>query len=184
MRCKRHSFDPCVGKIPFSRNGNLLQYSCLEKSHGQRSLVGYSPWGCKELHTTERLTLSLSLFFCILSMHQYFITTLRLSPSVIPSCGWYTLYLPIYLLMDIWIVSSFGYLGKCHYTLASKLLCWRVFWCLLSGCPGVELLVVWLGLWGPADQAPCIGGDFLRFCVSSPGSHSGYFLWIQLSLQP
>ena len=26
------------------------------KSHGQRSLVGYSPWGCKELDTTERLT--------------------------------------------------------------------------------------------------------------------------------
>ena len=24
------------------------------KSHGQRSLVGYSPWGCKELDTTER----------------------------------------------------------------------------------------------------------------------------------
>ena len=25
--------------------------------HGQRSLVGYSPWGCKELDTTEQLTL-------------------------------------------------------------------------------------------------------------------------------
>ena len=25
------------------------------KSHGQRSLAGYSPWGCKELDTTERL---------------------------------------------------------------------------------------------------------------------------------
>jgi len=25
------------------------------KSHGQRSLVGYSPWGCKEADTTERL---------------------------------------------------------------------------------------------------------------------------------
>ena len=25
------------------------------ESHGQRSLVGYSPWGCKELDTTERL---------------------------------------------------------------------------------------------------------------------------------
>ena len=25
------------------------------KSHGQRSLVGYSPWGCKELDTTEWL---------------------------------------------------------------------------------------------------------------------------------
>ena len=27
------------------------------KSHGLRSLVGYSPWSCKELDTTERLTL-------------------------------------------------------------------------------------------------------------------------------
>ena len=26
-----------------------------KKSHGQRSLVGYSPWGCKESDTTERL---------------------------------------------------------------------------------------------------------------------------------
>ena len=26
------------------------------KSHGQRNLVGYSPWGCKESHTTEQLT--------------------------------------------------------------------------------------------------------------------------------
>ena len=28
-----------------------------EKSCGQRSLVGYSPWGCKELNVTEQLTL-------------------------------------------------------------------------------------------------------------------------------
>ena len=28
-------------------NGNPLQYSCLEKPHGQRSLPGYRPWGCK-----------------------------------------------------------------------------------------------------------------------------------------
>ena len=27
-------------------NGNPFQYSCLEKSHGQRKLVGWSPWGC------------------------------------------------------------------------------------------------------------------------------------------
>ena len=26
------------------------------ESHGQRSLVGYSPWGCKESETTEQLT--------------------------------------------------------------------------------------------------------------------------------
>ena len=27
--------------------------------HGQRSLVGYSPWGCKESDTIEQLTLLL-----------------------------------------------------------------------------------------------------------------------------
>ena len=31
------------------------------KSQGRRSLVGYSPWGCKELDTTEWLQFSLSL---------------------------------------------------------------------------------------------------------------------------
>ena len=40
-------------------DGNPLQYSCLEKSHGWRSLVGYSPWGHKELDMTS-LSLSLS----------------------------------------------------------------------------------------------------------------------------
>ena len=30
------------------------------ESHGQRSLLGYSPWGRKELDTTESLMLSLS----------------------------------------------------------------------------------------------------------------------------
>jgi len=26
---RRHRFDPCVRKIPWRRNGNSLQYSCL-----------------------------------------------------------------------------------------------------------------------------------------------------------
>ena len=41
------------GRSPGEGNGNPLQYSCLEKSHEQKSLVGYSPWGCKELDMTE-----------------------------------------------------------------------------------------------------------------------------------
>ena len=44
---------PGSGRSPGERNGNPLQYSCLEKSHGQRSPVGYSPWGCKESDMTE-----------------------------------------------------------------------------------------------------------------------------------
>ena len=35
-------------------NGNPLQYSCLKKSHGQRTLVGYNPKGPKELEMTKR----------------------------------------------------------------------------------------------------------------------------------
>ena len=54
-------FDPRVGKIPWRRawqpnTGNPLQYSCLENLHGQRSLAGYSPWGLKELNTTEQIS--------------------------------------------------------------------------------------------------------------------------------
>jgi len=37
-------------------HGNPLQYSCLENLHGERNLVGYSPWGHKESDTTEWLS--------------------------------------------------------------------------------------------------------------------------------
>ena len=33
---------PRLGRLPRGGNGNTLQYSCLEKSHGQKSLVDYS----------------------------------------------------------------------------------------------------------------------------------------------
>ena len=36
-------------------HGYPLQYSYLENPHGQRSLAGYSPWGCKELATAEHI---------------------------------------------------------------------------------------------------------------------------------
>ena len=41
---------------PGGGHGSLLQYSCLKNPHGQRSLMGYNPWDCKELDTTERLS--------------------------------------------------------------------------------------------------------------------------------
>ena len=49
---------PRLGRSPGEGNGYSLQYSCLEKSvdgevHGQMSLVSYSPWGRKDLDTTE-----------------------------------------------------------------------------------------------------------------------------------
>ena len=47
---------PGLGRSPRRGHGNLLQYSCLENLHGQRSLVGYSPWDHKESDTTEWLS--------------------------------------------------------------------------------------------------------------------------------
>ena len=46
---------PGLGKPLGGGHGNPLQYSCLENTHGQRNLMGYSPWGCKESDTTEGL---------------------------------------------------------------------------------------------------------------------------------
>ena len=43
------------------RNGYPLVFFLVE-SHGQRSLVGYCPWGLKELDTTEQLTNTFTFF--------------------------------------------------------------------------------------------------------------------------
>ena len=43
---------PGLGRPCREGNGNLHQYSCLGK-YGETNLVGYSPWGSKELGTTE-----------------------------------------------------------------------------------------------------------------------------------
>ena len=46
---------PGSGRSPVGSHGSPLQYSLPGESHGQRSLVGYSPRGSKELDTTEQL---------------------------------------------------------------------------------------------------------------------------------
>ena len=44
---------PCVGKIPWRRKWQSTSVFLPGESHGQRSLVGYSPQHCRELDTTE-----------------------------------------------------------------------------------------------------------------------------------
>ena len=36
---------------------------CLENPHGQRSLVGYSPWGLKELDMTKQLSTAQNILY-------------------------------------------------------------------------------------------------------------------------
>ena len=49
----RQGFDPWVGKIPWRRAWQPTPVFLPGESHGQRSLVGYSPQGRKESDMTE-----------------------------------------------------------------------------------------------------------------------------------
>ena len=55
---------PGAGRRPGGGQDNPLQYCCLGNPQGQRSLVGYRPWGRKEVDTTERLSTSPALAYC------------------------------------------------------------------------------------------------------------------------
>ena len=48
-QCKRHGFGPSVGKILWRKARQPTPVFLPEKSHRQRSLAGYSPWGCKRV---------------------------------------------------------------------------------------------------------------------------------------
>ena len=41
---------PGLGRSPGGGHGNPLQYFLPGESHGQRSMVGYSPWGRRVGH--------------------------------------------------------------------------------------------------------------------------------------
>ena len=79
-QCGRPELDPWVGKIPWRRKWQPTPVFWLGYSHGQRSLVGYSPRGNKESDTTEGLTrntvhlqVNFSLFsgLAMLPLHLY-----------------------------------------------------------------------------------------------------------------
>ena len=62
QQCGRPEFDLWVGKIPWRTKWQPTPVLLPGKSHGQRSPVGYSPWGRQESDTTERLHFLLSFF--------------------------------------------------------------------------------------------------------------------------
>ena len=47
---RRHGFDPWVGKIPWRKKEQPTAVFLPGKSHGQRHLTGYSPWGHRVRH--------------------------------------------------------------------------------------------------------------------------------------
>ena len=72
---------PGLGRSPGGGHGNPLQYCSLKNPHGQRSPVGYSPWGLKESDTTEWLSTAHSVAKPALSSYkQHLRESLPLNP--------------------------------------------------------------------------------------------------------
>ena len=82
-RCKRHRFDPWVGKIPWRRDWQPTPVFVPEEFCGQRSLVGYSPWVAQSrtwlkwlsMHCIPILWLVFSKHFVMIILYRIFIFT-------------------------------------------------------------------------------------------------------------
>ena len=72
--------DLWVRKISWRREWQPSPVFLPGKLHGPKNSMGYSPWGCKESDTTERLTVSLSHSYSYLITYNciyiYLITSL------------------------------------------------------------------------------------------------------------
>ena len=58
LQWRRPEFDPWVGRIHWRREWLHALVLLPGEFHGQRSLMGYSPWGHKKSAMVERLTLA------------------------------------------------------------------------------------------------------------------------------
>ena len=78
-------YEPWVGKIPWRREWLPTPVFLPGGFPGERSLVGYSPWNCKELDTTEQLT-----FWCQYSAVAHFKLTsfIRLNEKLKNTHSW------------------------------------------------------------------------------------------------
>ena len=65
---------PWLRNIPWRRAWLSSPVFLPGESHGQRSQVGYGPWGCKESDMTEQLTLASVIILKIHSVEEQFCT--------------------------------------------------------------------------------------------------------------
>ena len=119
-------FVPWVGKIPWKRKWQPTPLFLLGKSHGQRSLAGYSPWGCKELDMTKWLSTNTQVVYKFMSTRSLRFSMLSCVSAVWSLiveqycilCSW-----AIHSSKDIWVISGFHQLwGGLLYTFVCKFL--------------------------------------------------------------
>ena len=64
---KRHKFNLWVGKIPWSRKWQPTPAFLPGKSHGQSSLMGYSPWVTKSQTRLKQLSIAHIIIITIIN---------------------------------------------------------------------------------------------------------------------
>ena len=149
-QCRRHRFNPWAGKIPWRRKWQPTLVSVPEKSHGQRSLVGYSPWGSKESDKTERLsTHSLKQLIASLPMWSWLrlggVQSIRGAVKTAGQGDWNKSWLTI-----VWIAG-------CSPVALDKLICKK---------QSVKLLLVY-SLVVPEGRVPGTNKQVMSTCVAS-----------------
>ena len=70
LQCRRPRFDPWLRKIPWRRKRQPTPVFLPGKSHGQRTLVSYSPQGCKESDMTEGTELASLTYKALLKLEE------------------------------------------------------------------------------------------------------------------
>ena len=68
-QCRRCRFDPWVEKIPWRRKCQPTPVFLPGKSHGQRSLLGYSPWGHKRIRHDLTKQQQISIYMLSVCIH-------------------------------------------------------------------------------------------------------------------
>ena len=107
-------FDPWVRKIPWKRSWRPIPVFLPGKSHGLRSLVGYSPWGCKELDTTEvtghasMQRSKLICYICINNCFKTFFENACFQKYIFPILIWKFTSIIFQVYLCAWVLFSFS----------------------------------------------------------------------------
>ena len=136
---------PGSGRYSGEGDVNPLQCSSLGKSHGQRSLEGYSPWGCKELDTADQLTMHaqwlvklnifhmpvghLYVFFWEVSIHIFCPSFNRVIWVFSTELFMFLIYLGVLTLIRNMVCKYFILFHGLHFHSIDCFLCWaETFW--------------------------------------------------------
>ena len=129
---RRCGFDPWVGKMPWRRKWQPILEFFPGKSHGQKSLAGYSPWGCKRVrhYWTHTHTYCMSKFY-------FYIKGLYIASTwvfnIFSSFSWIAfllITLNYWLFIDLWFSISWLPLSECIYQ--GELSVQHLYWCVFT----------------------------------------------------